>query len=240
MDFYTSFPYFLTFSLIALALWRKMPVSKGRAGERRVARMLRRCKGYVVLNDIMLRRDDGGTTQIDHIAVGPAGVYVIETKNYRGLVEGDKYNDTWYVDGIEIHNPVHQNYGHICALKELLCDDTIPYLSLVVFPDGTDLEVRGDGVCSVSEMKAEIICCHDRILAKDRIDDIARTISGANITSRKERRAHVRRVRIENGRLGLYGLLHICPECGKHMSTFVRGGRKYLYCKSCTFNQRKG
>ena len=239
MDFYTSFPYFLTVSLIVLAIWRKTPVAKGRTGERRVSRQLRRCRGYVVISDIMLRRNDGGTTQIDHVAVGPAGVYVIETKNYRAQVEGNRYDDTWYVGCNPVHNPIHQNYGHVCTLRELLGDDTVTFHSLVVFPDDNEVRVFAEEICSVSEMKAEIICCHDNELTADRIKDISARIKEANISSRKERRAHVHRVRIESGRLGLYGLLHICPDCGKHLSSFTRGGLKHLYCKSCGYKQHR-
>ena len=38
---------------------------------------------YKVLNDVMVRTQNGKTSQIDHIVVSAYGIFVIETKNYR-------------------------------------------------------------------------------------------------------------------------------------------------------------
>ena len=62
------------------------PDNVGKAGERRVARKLDWLpKEYTILNDIMLRTQYG-TTQIDHVVVSPYGIFVIETKNYKGWI----------------------------------------------------------------------------------------------------------------------------------------------------------
>jgi hypothetical protein len=54
------------------------------AGEQRVAALLAACDGVVVLND---RRAGTSTASIDHIAIAPSGVYVIETNHDDGRVE---------------------------------------------------------------------------------------------------------------------------------------------------------
>jgi hypothetical protein len=56
----------------------------GAAGEERVAEILATCDDVVALHD---RRIPGTKANIDHIAVGPAGVFVIDAKKYRGAVE---------------------------------------------------------------------------------------------------------------------------------------------------------
>ena len=62
----------------------------GKAGEKRVARKLDWLpKEYIILNDIMLPTQYG-TTQIDHIVVSPYGIFVIETKNYKGWIFGHR------------------------------------------------------------------------------------------------------------------------------------------------------
>lgn len=49
---------------------------------------------YFVFNDIVLTR--GRTSaQLDHLVVGPNGVFVIETKNWRGRVVGDVGDRMW-------------------------------------------------------------------------------------------------------------------------------------------------
>jgi len=58
--------------------------SKGAEGERRVAMTLETLEpgGVVAIHDRLLRH--GGRANIDHIAIGPSGVFVIDAKNYDG------------------------------------------------------------------------------------------------------------------------------------------------------------
>lgn len=49
---------------------------------------------YYLINDVML---DGAGGNIDHILLGPKGVFVIETKNYSGEVRC--YGDRWFKKG---------------------------------------------------------------------------------------------------------------------------------------------
>jgi hypothetical protein len=59
--------------------WRR-----GAEGEERVGARLERLDGVVVLHD---RRMPGSRANVDHIAIGPGGVTVIDTKNLAGRVE---------------------------------------------------------------------------------------------------------------------------------------------------------
>jgi hypothetical protein len=57
----------------------------GAAGEEELAACLaRRCPGAIVLHD---RRMPGSRANIDHLAVAPSGVHVIDAKRYRGKIE---------------------------------------------------------------------------------------------------------------------------------------------------------
>jgi Nuclease-related domain len=55
----------------------------GARGERATARRLRRLErhGYVVLHDLQV---PGSRANLDHLAIGPAGVFAIDSKYYRG------------------------------------------------------------------------------------------------------------------------------------------------------------
>ena len=55
--------------------------AQGAEGERRVAEILAGASGVLALHD---RRIPGKRANIDHIAVGPAGVFVIDAKKYKG------------------------------------------------------------------------------------------------------------------------------------------------------------
>ena len=81
-----SFIAVIAFVLIVVwKIWMSSPKNIGKYGERRVARKLDWLPAeYVALNDLLLPTRYG-TTQIDHIVVSPYGIFVIETKNYKGV-----------------------------------------------------------------------------------------------------------------------------------------------------------
>ena len=49
---------------------------------------------YYVMDDVVLNTVRG-TTQIDHIVISKYGVFVIETKNYRGIIYGNDDSKKW-------------------------------------------------------------------------------------------------------------------------------------------------
>jgi hypothetical protein len=70
--------------------WRR-----GAAGERRTARLLRCLEqhGWVVLHDLAI---PGSAANIDHLAIGPGGVVVIDSKQYRGRLQLDPNGLLWH------------------------------------------------------------------------------------------------------------------------------------------------
>jgi len=71
---------------------------KGAMGERNVSRILHRklpSNRYRVFDSVLLRFPDGGTSQIDHIVVSQMGIFVIESKNYKGTIVGLCENQKW-------------------------------------------------------------------------------------------------------------------------------------------------
>lgn len=92
---------------------------------------------YHLLNHITLPLK-GGSTQIDHILVSRFGVFVIETKAYKGWIFASTNQPTWtqviYTKKYRFQNPILQNLGHVKAVQDLL--DFLPsdaVCSAVVF-----------------------------------------------------------------------------------------------------------
>lgn len=115
---------------------------KGAEGERKTGRVLedRKLAGYRVLHD---RRIPGSRANIDHIAVGPGGVFVIETKSYKGKLEirGDEI----FISGRNRTSVIEQTWREAVAVQAVLADqlaefgfDVVPLLCLhgVEFPWG--------------------------------------------------------------------------------------------------------
>ena len=127
--------------LAVLALRRSNPSErKGQAGERTVRQLLARLEParYTVFHSLYLpARTQGHTTELDHVVVSAHGIFVIETKNYSGLIvgsRGDRYWTVTYPGGArrQIDSPIRQNRGHVSALARFLRVDESVITSLVV------------------------------------------------------------------------------------------------------------
>ena len=95
------------------------PFLKGKMGEFAVAAHVKLYldrDSYTLLNDCTLPDEQNQTTQIDHILLSPFGIFVIETKNYKGWIFGSQHQKTWtqkiYKKSFKFQNPLHQNYKH--------------------------------------------------------------------------------------------------------------------------------
>lgn len=104
------------------------PFLKGKIGEFAVAAHVKLyLKGdYILLNDLTLPDIESGTTQIDHILLSPYGIFVIETKNYKGWIFGTERQKQWtqkiYKQSFKFQNPIQQNYKHMKVLEKILAD----------------------------------------------------------------------------------------------------------------------
>lgn len=200
----TIIAYLIIISLLVRALVRTGKRSKGRQGEKKVSSRLQALtkKGkFNVLNDVLLRKDSGATSQLDHVVVGEAGVFVIETKNFKGVITGEPGDAEWWQDtghaDSPFENPLCQNRGHIAALKELLGVKfpDLKYHSLAVFPSRHLLHVEDARVVSRKELQGAILSHTVKNISADDIDEITGIIKSANITSRRDRRRHIRDVK---------------------------------------------
>ena len=102
---------------------------------------------YRILKDIMIKIDDR-TCQIDHIVVSHYGIFVIETKNYSGLITGSSKSEKWCMhlgkNKYYFHNPLYQNYGHIKALESLLNINFPIYFQTCVTAAAPEYTTGGD------------------------------------------------------------------------------------------------
>ena len=70
--------------------WRR-----GAAGERRTAQLLDPLErhGWVVLHDLAV---PGSQANLDHLVIGPGGVFAIDSKQYRGRLQLDAVGKLWH------------------------------------------------------------------------------------------------------------------------------------------------
>ena len=122
------------FVLVKFNLRRWQSWTRGKIGESAVTRAL--CglpDEYVLLNDLML---PDGKGNVDHLVIGPKGLYVIETKNYSGDVKCDR--DDWFVNGRKIGSLSRQAKRNAMAVKanleEIFVDqqNKLPFVNAVL------------------------------------------------------------------------------------------------------------
>jgi hypothetical protein len=85
----------MIFPLIGVLVFYRLHRSyqKGFEGEKQVAEALSSTLSddYLLINDVQLVADK--RSNIDHIVLGPTGIFVLETKNHRGKITC--YEDSW-------------------------------------------------------------------------------------------------------------------------------------------------
>jgi len=122
------------------------PLFRGLAGERRVSRLLRRRLdqgSYQVIDNLLLAANND-TTQIDHVVVSVHGIFVLETKNFRGWIFGSERDRTWtqqiFAFRTRFQNPLRQNYKHLKFLETVTGVGPDKIYPVVVFAGTAELK----------------------------------------------------------------------------------------------------
>ncbi len=175
MMIFILYYFILPLLTVALIAFLKSPMVKGFLGELviSICLMFLDTGKYKVLNDIMIPSGDlpdpsdpstaDRTSQIDHIIVSIYGIFVIETKNFKGAIYGSENDFKWTQvisrkQKYRFYNPILQNKGHVKSLQNLLGNHfpSIKYIPIVVFTSRADfkkLNVTSHVVYSINLLK---------------------------------------------------------------------------------------
>ena len=227
-------PIFLLIAAIIVAVLvsrvkPETPSSIGQSGEKRVAKKLNwLSKEYVVLNDIMLPTYYG-TTQIDHIIVSPYGIFVLETKNYKGWVFGHENSQEWKQSLLgkkrfwgwssqkyPFRNPILQNESHIRAVDRLLPDiHPASLIPIVVFSDNAQLYITAPNhiVIQWKNLRKTIKRFRKVYFSENQVKKFAKIIASANITDPEIRKKHIANVIKTKHNVEQKLTKEICPYC---------------------------
>ena len=166
MSLKSSFKGFLGETVINVAMWLKL--------EKDV---------YHRLNNITFPLANGGSTQIDHIIVSVYGIFVIETKNYKGWIYGSEKQKQWtqaFPNGskFKFQNPLRQNYLHIKTLADLLGLELSYFHSMIAFIGECELKTRDELPEHVltSGMVSYVKKKQDKLLTEDEVTSIVEQI----------------------------------------------------------------
>lgn len=211
--------YFILSLVIVLILRRNYAKARGKKGEYNVKKVLGYLPSdkYQIINDLMINIDDK-TIQIDHLVISKFGIFVIETKNFRGLIMGNEYNAQWtQILGEKHHkfyNPIHQNYGHVKALAQYFGIDETILIPIVCFSNEAELKIDCKSiVVNLDSLLVPIVKYQGKIFDED-INLIKENILKCNIENTSIRKNHTKKIR---QRLNIKKKLineKLCPKCG--------------------------
>jgi len=205
----------------------------GKYGEMRVALKLNGLsEEYITLNDILLPTHYG-TTQIDHIVVSPYGIFVIETKNYKGWIFGHENSEEWKQSLLgkktfwgwsseqhKFRNPIRQNAAHVRAIKSRLKDlGNFTIIPIVVFSDNAELSITTPNhiVLNWSNLRSVIKSFRTPCITQEDIQRIVSKISAGNITTEGSREKHIRNIQTVQQNRDLAIANRMCPKCGGNL-----------------------
>ena len=250
MEFF-SFSFFIIFlSLFFFLIFNRTKI-KGKVGEFNISRRLNSLNqdDYKILNDIIFQTKNGRTVQIDHIVVSVYGIFVIETKNYKGWIFGNENTENWmqvvFKEKHQFRNPIKQNYSHIYALKDLLEEfPDIRFISIVVFAGNGILK----NICANSHViyDTELLNTiknesNEKNLSYEEVYKIVTLIKSYNVEGRTREKEHVENVHRTLTETQLKKENLICPKCNGELK--LRKGKygDFYGCSnypSCKFTMK--
>ena len=214
---------------------------KGRLGEQKtklVHKLFLDKEIYHQINNVIMETKLG-TTQIDQIIVSKYGIFVIETKNYKGWIFGSEKDKLWTVLTLNkrfknkntFQNPLNQNYKHTKAVADSLNIPEDKIHSVVVFWGGCEPKtifpenvIFGNHTGYIKSKK--------EVLLSDK--EVATAWSNLLIIkSNTPLLAGISHVKSLKQR---YASNTICPKCGaplvkRRSLTGILTGREFLGCK---------
>ena len=119
---------------------------------------------YYVINDI---KTPGEKSNLDHVVVGPTGVYVLDAKNWGGVVQADGKGELW-LNGKPLDKPyVRRFIGRLMRVKE----------KVVHLADGLDPYFKGLFVFTAAQVEAawgktgDVYCLRENQLWKHIVEN---------------------------------------------------------------------
>ncbi len=164
------------------------------SGEALVSRVLVlefRPPDYHLMNHVTIQMGDG-TTQIDHILISRFGVFVIETKDYKGWIFANPTHETWtqvlFRLRFKFQNPIFQNKRHVRALKELL--DFLPpeaIRSVIVFTGEAEFKTEApQGVFTICQLVDYLRTQTEEVMSLNRVQFCVGRLETARLAISRE------------------------------------------------------
>lgn len=198
--------------------WQEL---QGELGETAVAEYIENHiqSSEILINNLIIETKTY-STEIDHVVIKHNGIFIIETKNRVGYIEGDDESDNWFRvknDGARdcFSNPVKQNAGHVYTLARETGIEEKYMIPLVVFVQSNVQGVRSQHTVPLDGLSRRMNQSTGVTLSTTEINGVYKKLMSVRSDISKEE--HVRNIEknkreraIEQQKIGQ----GICPRCG--------------------------
>ena len=132
-------------------------------------------KLYQRFHDVIIPSNNG-TTQIDHIFVSPFGLFIVETKNYKGWIYGSESQSSWtqviYKSKYSFQNPLRQTHRHKKVLSKFLDLNESNIETIVYFNGDSEFKTELPSNVLSYGLGSYIKQFQDTVLSNDEIERI--------------------------------------------------------------------
>ena len=231
----------LFFIVVIIIIKIYSPKIKGSIGEAKVNTRLNFLgKEYIVLKDILIKSSNGYTSQIDELVLSEYGIFVIETKNYKGWIFGNEKSENWtqviYKEKNTFRNPIKQNWSHIYALKNVLSEfPNLKYFPIVVFSGSATLKEIESSVPVIYDNTLNSTIkklSYEKCISANEVIRIKSILESVEITEKSARKEHVKKIKqnVVERQIKMENL--ICPRCNGELK--LRNGKsgKFYGCSN--------
>lgn len=174
---------------------------------------------YHKFHNILLATPDG-TTQIDHLLISRFGIFVIETKNWRGWIFGKETDAHWTQmigeKKFRHVNPMRQNFKHVSAVSatlEISKDRINPVIALV--GDSSFKTATPPGVVSGGGLAQYIRSFKNPVFSEPEVLRLVARMQARRLpVTRDSNREHINNLKKRSDPEAHWS----CPRCGKSMA----------------------
>jgi hypothetical protein len=133
-------------------------------------------KDYFIYNNITIPSLNNGSSQIDHLVISTYGIFVLESKDYKGWIFGSQNQEYWTQslpggkNKFQFQNPLRQNWSHIMSLKTLM--PFIPekaFYNIAVFTDLCEIKTPIENVVQIENVVDAITKYNENQISENNI-----------------------------------------------------------------------
>ncbi|OZM56012.1 hypothetical protein CIB95_14310 [Lottiidibacillus patelloidae] len=153
---FTGLTIFIAIIMLMVRNKQTQIMKAGVKGEKAATKVFKKLSDdYTVFHDLTVTYN-GKQSQIDHVIVGPTGIFIVETKNINGKITMSNVENKWLImktgrkGGVyskTMYNPVKQVGTHVYRLSNMLRDNNVhAWVQGIVYFSNEDSIVSIEGL----------------------------------------------------------------------------------------------